>query len=87
MKASKALKGTHQAAAASLPRTTERFQVEGLDCGECGTNIRTGLRQLAGVQAINVNVAAQEIAVTFDPNRVQPDAIRVQLEQLGVGCR
>ena len=85
--AMKAMKTARQSAAAAQARITQRFPVEGLDCGECGTNIRTGLRQLAGVQAINVNVAAQEIAVTFDPNRVQPDAIRVQLEQLGVGCR
>jgi len=72
--------------APELARATHRFPVEGLDCGECGATVRDGLRQLPGVQAINVNAAGQEIAVTFDPTRVNQSVIRTKLESLGIGC-
>ncbi len=69
-----------------LARTTERFSVEGLDCAACGADLRTNLRQLPGIQAVNVNVPASEIAVTFDPERVDPTAIKLKLQTLGLGC-
>jgi copper chaperone CopZ len=70
----------------TLQRTTHRFPVEGLDCSACGADLRTSLRQLAGIQAVNVNVPGKEIAVTYDPSRVDQDAIKVKLETLGLGC-
>jgi len=73
-------------AAPLLSRTTERFAVDGLDCASCGAELRTNLRALPGIQAINVNLSASEIAVTFDPSRVDPTAIKTRLESLGLGC-
>ena len=70
----------------TLSRTTTRFPVEGLDCASCGAELRTGLRTLPGVQAINVNITASEIAVTFDPTQVDPPTIKTKLESLGLGC-
>ena len=70
----------------TLQRTTQRFPVEGLDCSACGADLRTSLRELSGVQAVNVNVPGKEIAVTYDPTRLDQDAIRVKLETLGLGC-
>ena len=73
-------------AAQAPSRLTERFPVEGLDCASCGADLRTNLRQLPGVQAINVNLAASEIAVTFDPTRVDQTTIKQKLQTLGLGC-
>jgi len=70
----------------TLSRTTERFPVEGLDCASCGADLRTNLRQLPGIQAVNVNIPASEIAVTFDPTRVDPPTIKAKLQTLGLGC-
>ena len=69
-----------------LSRTTARFPVEGLDCAACGADLRTNLRTLPGIQAVNVNIPASEIAVTFDPSRVDPTAIKLKLETMGLGC-
>ncbi|HXI17468.1 MAG TPA: heavy metal-associated domain-containing protein [Chloroflexota bacterium] len=79
-------KTKQQAFTATLARTTHRFTVEALDCSDCGADVRTNLRQLPGIQAVNVNVPGREIAVTFDPARVAPDDIRVKLESIGLGC-
>ena len=70
----------------TLSRTTTRFPVEGLDCASCGAELRTNLRTIPGIQAINVNIQASEIAVTFDPTRVDPPTIKSKLESLGLGC-
>lgn len=75
-----------RASTPALQRTTHRFPVEGLDCSACGADLRLKLRELPGVQAINVNVSASEIAVTFDPDRVDPPTIQGKLDTLGLGC-
>ena len=68
-------------------RATERIPVVGLDCAACGNDLRAALRRLLGVQAVAVNVGAQEVAVTYDPARTSVPAIRAHLEGLGIGCR
>jgi hypothetical protein len=43
------------------------------------------MRQLPGVQAVAPNVAGREVAITFDPQRLSPDAIRAHLDTLNLG--
>lgn len=74
------------AAGAASQRITVRFPVAGLDCTGCGGNLRTAMRRLPGVQAVAPNVPAQEVAVTFDPDRISPTAIQSHLAALGLGC-
>ena len=74
------------AAGAPSQRITVRFPVAGLDCTGCGGNLRTAMRRLPGVQAVAPNVPAQEVAVTFDPDRISPGAIQSHLAALGLGC-
>jgi copper chaperone CopZ len=81
------MKAHQKAGAQTLQRTTHRFPVDTLDCSACGADLRMSLRELRGIQAVSVNIPAREIAVTFDPTRVQPDAIRFKLDSLGLGCK
>ncbi len=74
------------AAGAPSQRITVRFPVAGLDCTACGGNLRTAMRRLPGVQAVAPNVPAQEVAVTFDPDRISSTAIHDHLAALGLGC-
>jgi copper chaperone CopZ len=66
-------------------RVTVRFPVARLDCTECGGNLRAAMRTVPGVQAVAPNVSAQEVAVTFDPGRISPAAVRARLDALGLG--
>jgi copper chaperone CopZ len=70
-----------------MARVTERIPVTGLDCADCGADMRAAVRQLPGVQAVAVNVGAQEIAVTYDPTRTSASAIRAHMQTVGIGCR
>ena len=45
------------------------------------------MRLLPGVLAVAPNVSTQEVAVTYDPRRLTPDAIRVRLDAIGLGHR
>ena len=72
---------------AQMTRATERIPVAGLDCADCGADMRVAVRRLPGVQAVAVNVGAQEIAVTYDPTRTNVSAIRAHMATVGIGCR
>ena len=74
-------------AVGQMARVTEHIPVNGLDCADCGADMRAAVRQLPGVQAVAVNVVSQEIAVTYDPNRTSVPAIRAHMETVGIGCR
>jgi len=78
---------TQMAGGGALSRATERIAVTGLDCDDCGAEMRDALRRVAGVQAVAINVGSQEIAVTFDPTRTSVPAIRAHMETIGIGCR
>ncbi|MGA8181395.1 MAG: heavy metal translocating P-type ATPase [Desulfobacterales bacterium] len=44
--------------------------VTGMTCANCAANIERGLKKLEGVQTTNVNFAAEQAVVAFDPKQV-----------------
>ncbi len=65
---------------------TVQFTVTGGDpihCEGCEQRITTMLRRLAGVEQVKASHETQQIAVTFDPDQVQADAISGRLAQGG----
>jgi Cd2+/Zn2+-exporting ATPase len=72
---------------APLPRATARFAAPDIDCPSCAAGIRSGLKVLPGIQAVAVNVAGREVAVTFDPRQLDAPAIRARLEAIGFRCQ
>jgi len=49
---------------------TITLPVNGMTCANCAANIERGLKKLEGIQDINVNFAAEQAAVTFDPKQL-----------------
>lgn len=76
----------HGKQATTPDRVTVRFSVSELDCEACGGNLRVAMRPVPGVLAVAPNPRSREVAVTFDPQRTTADAIRAQLDALGLGC-
>ena len=68
-------------------RITERFAMEGLDCADCGAEMRAALRQLGGIQTVAINVPNQAIDVTFDPTRTDVVSIKAHMQSVGIGCK
>ena len=46
---------------------TITFPVTGMTCANCAANIERGVRKLDGVRDVNVNFAAEQTTVSFDP--------------------
>ncbi len=57
--------------------------VEGITCAACMSDIERGLRPIPGVAAARVNLASRRVAVTYDPARVQPDAVLARMQAIG----
>jgi len=57
--------------------------VEGMTCAACATRIGKGLGKLDGVEAADVNLAANRATVRFDPNLVDVDALKAKITALG----
>lgn len=53
---------------ANLPEAKRvTVHVSEMSCGSCVRHIRKALDELGGVEALDVNLAAREVTVVFDP--------------------
>jgi len=57
--------------------------VEGMTCASCSARVGRALTKLDGVEAANVNFATHRAAVSYDPSRVDPEALRAAVERVG----
>lgn len=57
--------------------------VTGMSCTSCAANIQRSLAALIGVKEAQVNFAASQATVTFDPTSVKPADIVKTIQQLG----
>ncbi|MBC2710841.1 MAG: copper-translocating P-type ATPase [Desulfosarcina sp.] len=57
--------------------------ITGMTCANCAMNIARGLKKMPGVSDANVNFAAEQTTVTFDPHSASPTDLIRQVEKLG----
>lgn len=61
---------------------TSTFTVEGMTCGHCVGSVRDEVSAIAGVQAVDVDLATGRVEVTADAP-VDPAAVRAAVEEAG----
>lgn len=59
------------------------LSVAGMSCGSCVRHIRKALDELGGVEASDVNLAAREVTVSFDPQKTGVRAIVRAIRESG----
>ncbi|WP_313892185.1 cation transporter [Psychrobacillus sp.] len=59
------------------------FNVQGMSCGSCGNKVNGSIRKLEGIEDVQVNVVAGEVAVSFDEARVAVDQVVAAIESHG----
>lgn len=59
------------------------FKVGGMSCAACANRVEKGLKQIPGVVDARVNLATEQAAVDFDPERVAFDDVVEKIEKLG----
>lgn len=65
-----------------MTQTAHTFQVEGMDCAHCAQTIATGIRQLAGVTACDINFTTGKLHVQ---GTVAPALVKEKVTALGYG--
>lgn len=59
------------------------FPVRGMSCGSCVRHIKAGLEGSTGVKAVEVNLAAGEVTVSYNPQTTEPVAIADAIRKSG----
>ena len=62
---------------------TVRFEIRGMSCASCVGSVESAVGDLAGVESVSANVAADEGSVTYDPDRVSLADIYTAIEHAG----
>lgn len=61
----------------------EVLKVDGMSCNHCVNAVKTGVGELAGISAVDVNLDAGEVAVDFDESKATLSQIKEAIEDQG----
>jgi copper chaperone CopZ len=59
------------------------FPVQGMSCGSCARHIQAALDGNTGVKTVDVNLAARDVTVTYNPQTTEPAAIAEAIRNSG----
>eukprot|EP01116_Phalansterium_solitarium_P018024 TRINITY_DN460_c0_g2_i2.p1 TRINITY_DN460_c0_g2~~TRINITY_DN460_c0_g2_i2.p1 ORF type:complete len:1050 (-),score=297.57 TRINITY_DN460_c0_g2_i2:237-3386(-) len=59
------------------------FRVDGMTCASCVAVIENYVSSLDGIKSVSVSLLASKAEVAFDPARIQPQAIKEAIEDVG----
>lgn len=59
------------------------LKIEGMTCGHCRMSVEKALQSLVGVEKVQVDLEAQEAAVTYNPTMVTVDDLKRAVAQVG----
>ncbi len=63
--------------------TARTISVPGISCEHCQTSIEQAVGDLAGVEAVAVDIAARTVDLSYDENAVGLDQIIQAIEDVG----
>jgi len=66
-----------------MSEQTITLPVTGMTCANCAANIERGLKNLEGVQNTNVNFAAEQAVIAFDPKQLHVKEVVNNIERSG----
>jgi len=69
--------------------TTKRVEIPitGMTCATCVATIEGGIKDLAGIERVSVNLATERGTVVFDPEQTSVDQIIATVNELGYSAR
>ncbi len=63
------------------------FDITGMSCSACSSNIESRVAKLKGVDSVNVNLLGKTMNVTFDENIISQDDIANTVNSCGYGAK
>lgn len=67
----------------SGPSEVATFEVRGMTCSGCESTVEAKLAELPGVTKVDAFYDKGEAVVTYDPERIRPEAIVAAVESAG----
>jgi len=64
---------------------TELLKVTGMSCGGCTGNVTRALQAIAGVEDVQVSLAAGEATVRYDEEATSPERLKTAVIAAGYG--
>lgn len=61
----------------------ESLAVRGMTCAACVRRVERGLKELDGILDASVNLAVERVTVVYDPEKLDLDAVRRRIRELG----
>jgi heavy metal-associated domain protein len=59
------------------------FTVNGMRCEHCKASVENAIKEIAGVETAEVDLANKTVKVSYDSNLVSPDKIKVAVDAIG----
>ncbi|MBN3272368.1 ATP7B ATPase, partial [Polyodon spathula] len=81
--ASLAMSGWQAKRNPSFTESLVKIHVEGITCQSCTNTIEGKISKLQGVQRIRVSLNSQEAVISYQPDIIQPEELRKQIDDMG----
>lgn len=62
---------------------TVSLDIKGMTCAGCAKSVESAIKEIQGVQSVNVNFAAEKVTITFEPEIVSVKTITEHVKQSG----
>lgn len=79
--------GADVPAGQSAHLSTTTLAIEGMTCGACTSAVESGLKEIPGVNSVNVSLLSERAVVEHDAQTISPDRIAEIIEDRGFGAR
>ena len=66
--------------------TKEKYTVTGMTCAACQANVTRCVQKLDGVEDVDVSLLANQMTVSYDETKVDPEKITSAVEKIGYGA-
>lgn len=70
-----------------MTQQTQKFNIEGMTCGNCVKSVEKVVSELKGVTSIEVSLEDHQATVTFDDTQVIPAQIVETIEDAGFDAK
>jgi P-type Cu+ transporter len=64
-------------------RKRQVFAIKGMSCAACASRLQRSMAEVAGVQEANVNLAAERMEVSWNPEQIDPQGIAEKVREAG----
>lgn len=66
-----------------MAKQTTTLNVEGMSCSHCENAVKKAVGALSGVNSVSVDLKGKKVAVDYDSDKVNIDAIKNAIEDQG----